>query len=152
MQNCYLNAMQQNIDGESLNLANKRRPLAGIAFSFLVAALIIFIPEAEAKKVDGWLNWRGPLQTGVSLEKNLPDSIEPDGESHLWSYPVKGGGTPVFADGRAYVFGYHEENDGKLVEETLLCLDADTGEKIWEYRSRDFLSDNIYNRYGIGSP
>ena len=27
MQNCYLNAMQQNIDGESLNLAGKARPL-----------------------------------------------------------------------------------------------------------------------------
>lgn len=152
MQNCYLNAMQQNIDGESLKLANKGRPLAGIALSFLVATLIILSPEAQAKKVDGWLNWRGPLQTGVSLEKNLPDSLEPEGDSHLWSYPVKGGGAPVFADGRAYIFGYHEENDGKLVEETLLCLDADTGEKIWEYRSRDFLSDNIYNRYGIGSP
>ena len=110
------------------------------------------ISVLSARSVDGWLSWRGPLQTGVSLEKNLPDSLELDGESHLWSYPVNGGGTPVIADGRAYVFGYYEENEGKLVEETLLCLDANSGKKIWEYRSRDFLSDNVYNRYGIGSP
>ncbi len=110
------------------------------------------MPVLSAKSVDGWLSWRGPLQSGVSLETNLPDSLELDGEDHLWSYPVKGGGSPVIADGRVYVFGFYEENEGKLVEETLLCLDADSGKKLWEYRSRDFLSDNVYNRYGIGSP
>ena len=128
-----------------------RRNKAGLLAVLAIASLAL-MPVLSARSVDGWLSWRGPLQTGVSLEKNLPDSLELDGESHLWSYPVNGGGAPVIADGRAYVFGYYEENEGKLVEETLLCLDANSGKKIWEYRSRDFLSDNVYNRYGIGSP
>ncbi len=138
--------------GEMPNLSQSRRLKMVMALTLLVLGQQVVAPMALAQKVDGWLSWRGPLQTGVSLEKNLPDDLELDGESHKWSYPVKGGGAPVIADGRVYLFGYHEENEGTLVEETLLCLDAETGEKIWEYRSRDFLSDNIYNRYGIGSP
>ena len=123
-----------------------------LLLAVLATASLTLMSVLSAKSVDGWLSWRGPLQSGVSLERNLPDSLELDGEDHLWSYPIKGGGAPVIADGRAYVFGYYEEDEGKLVEETLLCLDAKSGKKIWEYRSRDFLSDNVYNRYGIGSP
>ncbi len=141
-----------NIGVSSPSTNSHPRRNKALLWAALSAASLALAPVLSAKAVDGWLNWRGPLQTGVSLEKNLPDSIDPEGESHLWSYPVKGGGAPVIADGRVYVFGYYEENDGTLVEETLLCLDADTGEKLWEYRSRDFLSDNVYNRYGIGSP
>ncbi len=128
------------------------RNRVSLGLALVAAASLAFAPSSLAKSVDGWLSWRGPLQSGVSLEKNLPDSLELDGENHLWSYPIKGGGAPVIADGRAYIFGYYEEDDGKLVEETLLCLDAKSGKKLWEYRSPDFLSDNVYNRYGIGSP
>jgi outer membrane protein assembly factor BamB len=138
------------VSPKSTNTRTRRN--RALLFAILATAGLTLMPLLSAKTVDGWLSWRGPLQTGASLETNLPDSLELDGEDYLWSYPVKGGGAPVIADGRAYIFGYYEEDEGKLVEETLLCLDAKSGEKIWEYRSRDFLSDNVYNRYGIGSP
>jgi len=145
--------MHRNKLGDSPASTNASpRSSKALLSAALATVSLMLLPALPAKEVDGWLNWRGPLQTGVSLEKNLPDSLEIGGEDHLWSYPVKGGGAPVIADGRIYLFGYYEEDDGKLVEETLLCLDADSGKKIWEYRSRDFLSDNVYNRYGIGSP
>jgi outer membrane protein assembly factor BamB len=63
---------------------------------------------------------------------------------------VRGAGTPVIADGRVYAFGFYGETTD--VTETLLCLDVKTGEKIWEHRFRDFLSDTTYNRYAIGAP
>ncbi len=144
--------MYKKLTGEKPNSVVPWRRCLAVAFSLVFFGQLALSPSAHAKKVDGWLSWRGPLQTGVSLEKNLPDNLNLEGENHLWSYPVKGGGAPVIADGRVYVFGYYEENEGQLVEEVLLCLDAETGEKLWDYRSRDFLSDNIYNRYGIGSP
>lgn len=142
--------MQGNSEGVSpkTEILSSRK---SVILALLLASIAV-APASVAKSVDGWLSWRGPLQSGASLEKNLPDSLDLDGDPHLWSYPVNGGGAPVIADGRVYVFGYYEENGGKLVEETLLCLDADSGKKLWEYRTRDFLSDNVYNRYGIGSP
>lgn len=104
--------------------------------------------------VSGWLNWRGPNQNGTSNESNLPDSWEPGSQSQLWKYKLNGAGAPVIADGRLYIFGYGQFGDDRMqdVKETLLCLDANTGEKIWERRFTDYISDIVYERYGVGSP
>lgn len=114
---------------------------------FLAFTALLSIPTSA--EVDGWLNWRGPLQGGVSLEKDLPTELAPGEE--LWTRDIKGSGTPVIADGRLYAFGFYGER-GQDVREALLCLDANTGEKLWEKRYSDYLSDVIYNRYAIGSP
>ncbi len=98
--------------------------------------------------VAGWLNWRGPLQTGASLETGLPTKTEPGKE--LWTYPLKGAGTPVIADGLLYAFGF-TAGTGEEVREKLVCLDAVTGEKKWERLFSDYISDIVYERYGIGS-
>lgn len=99
--------------------------------------------------VTGWLDWRGPLQTGVSLEKGLPQKLDP--AKALWTYDIHGAGTPVIADGLLYAFGFYGEK-GEATQEALLCLDAVTGAKKWEARFSDYISDVVYNRYGIGAP
>jgi outer membrane protein assembly factor BamB len=105
----------------------------------------------SAQAVSGWLNWRGPDQNGVSKESvKLPDKLEIGGPNHRWSYKVKGAGAPVIGDGRVYAFGFYGETTD--VEETLICLDVKTGQKLWEHRFRDYLSDTTYNRYAIGAP
>jgi len=119
--------------------------------TFRNIALLSLAAVIPAGAVDGWLTWRGSAQDGVSLESGLPESWTPGGENHLWSYEIKGGGTPVIADGKLYAFGFYGEK-GEDVEESLLCLDAVSGKKIWEARFSDFLSDVVYNRYAIGAP
>jgi outer membrane protein assembly factor BamB len=104
---------------------------------------------ASAAETTGWLNWRGPLHTGASLETGLPEKCEPGSE--LWTYDIHGAGTPVIADGKLYAFGFYGEV-GEDVREALLCLDAVTGKKLWEVRYTDYLSDVVYSRYGIGAP
>jgi outer membrane protein assembly factor BamB len=98
----------------------------------------------------GWLNWRGPQQDGTSLEKGLPDRWVVGGANHRWSVDLAGGGTPVIADGRLYALGY--QGTGPDLQEVMVCLDAETGRKLWESRFNDFLSDIVYDRYAIGSP
>ena len=68
----------------------------------------------------GWLNWRGPLQTGVSLEKGLPEKVDPGSE--LWTYDIQGAGTPTIADGRLYAFGFYGEAFGKKGEDVQEAL------------------------------
>ncbi|MEE8469484.1 MAG: PQQ-binding-like beta-propeller repeat protein, partial [Planctomycetota bacterium] len=123
----------------------------------LPASAILFCACASAQEgggtvaaVQGWLDWRGPQQTGTSLETDIFDTLEVDGEHHLWSYDLAGRGTPVVAEGRVYTLGY--EGEGPDLQEMLVCLDERTGELIWERRWNDFLSDVIYNRYSVASP
>jgi len=52
-----------------------------LSLTLLFAALSLH--AAEEGSGPGWFDWRGPFQTGVSLEKGLPDKI--DAKSPLWT-------------------------------------------------------------------
>ncbi len=106
--------------------------------------------QAQKMAANGWTNWRGPNQNGTSPETGLPTEIKPGGKNQLWTYKIRGRSAPIIANGRVYAWAY--EGDGADLQEVLLCLDAETGKKIWEKRFNDFLSDTAYNRYSIGSP
>lgn len=128
----------------------RRLLLPAFAAVFLVLAGNTPSRSASAARVNGWLSWRGPQQNGTSLEKGLPDTVAVDGPNNLWHYDVSGAGTPVIANGRLYVLGYGGQ--GPDLQELLLCVDANTGKKLWEKRFSDYLSDIVYDRYAIGSP
>ncbi len=117
--------------------------------------LILFVCAAPvgfawAEPILGWLSWRGPQQHGVSEETHLPAKWKVGGKNHLWTYKLAGRGTPVIAGNRLYTLGYRGE--GPDLQELIVCLDATTGQLLWEHGFNDFLSDIIYNRYSIGSP
>lgn len=120
---------------------------SGAAAALLAGVLLTAQARADVR---GWLSWRGPIQTGVSLEKGLPDTWTPGGANDLWHFDISGGGTPVIANGKLYALGY--QGQGPDLQEVLFCLNADNGKKLWERRFNDFLSDITYDRYAIGSP
>jgi len=121
---------------------------------FLTVVAGVWIPAAAGTAADapvrGWLNWRGPQQNGTSLETHLPDKVSLEPGSLLWTLDMPGRGAPVIAGDRLYTWGYRGE--GPDLQEVLACLDARTGKVRWEHSFRDFLSDNAYDRYSIGSP
>ena len=96
-----------------------------------------------------WLFWRGPAGTGVSEQTNLPDKLSLEKGSLLWTHEIQGGGVPVIAGGRAYQFGYYGVEDD--LKEALVCFDAVSGKVLWERTHSDFISDIVYNRYGVGA-
>ncbi|MDG0963540.1 MAG: PQQ-binding-like beta-propeller repeat protein [Opitutales bacterium] len=104
----------------------------------------------EALTLDqDWLFWRGPDGSGVSKQTNLPDVLSLDDDSLLWSHEIQGGGVPVIAGGRAYQFGYYGVEEE--LQEALVCFDAASGKILWERTHSDFISDIVYNRYGVGA-
>jgi outer membrane protein assembly factor BamB len=94
-----------------------------------------------------WLYWRGQDGTGVSTQTNLPNDLN---KSLLWTHEIQGGGVPVVAGGRVYQFGYYGVADD--LQEALVCFDARNGNVLWDRRHSDFISDIVYNRYGVGAP
>ncbi len=113
-------------------------------------ATTLFGASAMAQEADihkgNWLAWRGPLQTGVSLESYKDFSFK---EEPVWTDAISGQGTPVVFNGRLYSWGYR--GTGPDLEEVVQARDEKTGEVIWERATHDFLSDTIYNRYSIGA-
>lgn len=102
----------------------------------------------ERSGVEGWLDWRGPFQTGVSLEKGLPEKV--DAKSPLWTADFPGQSAPVIANGKLYIMGYLGE--GTDLREGVACFDAETGVMLWKQLFNDFLSDVVYLRYANSSP
>ena len=98
-----------------------------------------------------WPNWRGPAQSGLSLETGLPKPEEwVSKESITWTADIRARGTPVVFGGRVYLFGYF--GSGAALQECLVAFDAVSGQELWRRSFPDFMSDSIYERYGIGAP
>src|SRR5262249_27261965 len=79
-----------------------------------------------------WPNWRGPHHDGISRETGLlktwPDK---KGPKLLWEGKLTGGySSLVVAGGRVFT----QTKDEEKKQEVIVCLDADTGKPLWEYR------------------
>ncbi len=128
--------------------------VSALAFTLAAGLPLHGAPKEKPAKaevgsnVQGWLDWRGPLQTGVSLEKGLPDKV--DAKAALWTVDFPGQSTPVIANGKLYVMGY--QGEGPDLQEGVGCFDAETGKPLWKHLFNDFLSDVVYLRYANSSP
>lgn len=118
-------------------------------FGLMFSAALLGGPLCEAAPGD-WPDWRGPLRNGVSYEKNLPESWSPDGDNLLWKAPFGGRSGPVVAGGRLYMV--NGVGEGASRQERVVCLNADTGELIWEYRFNVYMSDVPPRRVGWAPP
>jgi outer membrane protein assembly factor BamB len=97
-----------------------------------------------------WTDWRGPARNGTSPEKNLPAKWSPQGENLAWRVPYGGRSAPVVMGNRVFVF--NPSGKDEALQERVMCLDADTGKVIWEYRYHVFLSDVPPHRIAWSAP
>lgn len=103
-----------------------------------------------------WPNWRGPEQNGISRETGLVDDWDPRSGNLLWKKAEIGTrSTPIVMRGKLYTLCRHEA--GTPAEgEKVVCVDAATGELIWENKFNVYLSDVPCERVGwsccVGDP
>jgi outer membrane protein assembly factor BamB len=113
-------------------------------------ALTASEPVIEADPRD-WLYWRGPTYDGVSHETGLVDDFDARGGSGsnvAWKREDLGGrSTPVVMDGKVYTL-CRAEPETPFEGERVVCVDAATGETIWENRFNVYLSDVPDTRVG----
>ena len=92
---------------------------------YLASLTLATMLLASSVNADDWLSWRGPNGAGVSSESQW--AAQGQGES-LWSKNVGlGYSTFVMKDNRLITAGFDEDKG----QDTILCLNATTGEKIW---------------------
>ena len=124
---------------------------SAVAWTLAGPGLVLAQDGAPKLKATDWYHWRGPQQNGQSLETGLPTSFSLEGENLLWrkeEFATRS--TPVVMNGRVYVVCRHEAETNKEGEKTV-CINAETGEKIWESVHNIFLSDAPSERVGWAS-
>lgn len=126
------------------------RRLVCTAFTLMVAAGALAAAEPVADPMD-WPMWRGPEQNGVSRETGLVDRWSPDGENLLWIRDDLGGkSTPIVLRGKLYTIVRHKP-ETPFEQEKVVCVDARTGDTVWERAHNVFLSDVPDTRIGWSS-
>ncbi len=104
-----------------------------------------------------WFHWRGPWQTGVSPDKNLPSKLVLDPKDPatnlVWKAPYGCRSTPLVMNGRVYLINYVEEAahgkpKAETIQERVVCLDAKTGKLVWEHKFNVFHADIVTVRLG----
>ena len=114
-----------------------------------LALLIALIAVTPAPAAD-WIHWRGPEQTGQSKETGLPDTFDlaTVGKNNLlWKQPFGGRSAPLVMAGKIYVINGADTAKATEVER-IMCLDANTGAKVWETPFSVFLTDITSSRLG----
>jgi outer membrane protein assembly factor BamB len=108
------------------------------------------ISSTMAQDIDplDWPHWRGPEMNGISREKGLPESWSPEGENLIWKSAELGTrSTPIVMRGKLYVLCRY--NPDTITEgEKVVCVDAATGQKVWENSFNVFLTDAPAERVG----
>jgi outer membrane protein assembly factor BamB len=115
----------------------------------LLLLFCLFVVFVDCLVGADWANWRGPLQTGVSPDTNLPSSWSDDPkspENFLWKAPYGCRTTPIVMNGRVYI--NNQVGRGVNEQERVMCLDADTGKVLWEKRFGIFHTDIVSVRLG----
>src|SRR5437763_2753676 len=106
---------------------------------FSVCSVVISAPAAD------WLHWRGPEQTGVSRETNLPDKFGLDpakpGSNLVWKAPYGCRSTPMVMGGLVFVI--NSDGSGADEGERVMAFDAATGKVQWQYKFNVWHTDIV---------
>ncbi|HYW78000.1 MAG TPA: PQQ-binding-like beta-propeller repeat protein, partial [Thermoguttaceae bacterium] len=83
----------------------------------------------ESASAPGWPSRRGPRRDGVSDEAGLADQWPAEGPPVLWTRELGRGYSGLIAVGdRVYT------QTQSISAQSVVCLDADTGQTVWEHR------------------
>jgi outer membrane protein assembly factor BamB len=110
-------------------------------------AILVLVGIAGA---GDWAHWRGPLQTGVSPERDLPEKFSTDPKKPdnnlIWQTNVGGRSTPIVMGDHVYLINSVGEKENE--QERVVCFDAKTGKIVWEHKFNVFFTDIASVRVG----
>jgi outer membrane protein assembly factor BamB len=111
------------------------------------------VPAKTDTSARNWSNWRGPEQTGVSRERDLPDKWSPDpkvaNNNLIWSVPYGGITTPIIQNGRVYIINKVGQGVGQ--QERVMCFNEADGKLLHEVKFNVWLTGIVRDRLGFTS-
>src|SRR5262249_10499708 len=111
------------------------------------AVLILWLGLVPSVAGDDWPCWRGQKRDGIAAEKGWLDQWPKDGPPILWKASVGTGFSAVsVSKGRLYTMGNEDDQD------TVVCLDAATGKKLWSHTYKSALDPNLFEGRPTSTP
>ncbi|MCM2374412.1 outer membrane protein assembly factor BamB family protein [Aporhodopirellula aestuarii] len=114
-------------------------------------SLFCSVSNAQTRDPMDWPAWNGPNQDRVSLETGLVDRFDPkggDGSNVIFKSELAAGiSTPIVMNGRLFTIVRDQPGTPRDAEK-VICLDASSGELLWENIYNVFLSDLPAERVG----
>lgn len=121
----------------------------------LIAAVALTTLSASAAD---WPRFRGPAGNGVAEDsESLPTKWSPDANL-AWKTPLPGPGasSPIIVVGKVFVtcysgYGLDQRNPGDMenLVRHLVCLDLQTGKKLWQKDVKAVLPEDPYTGAGV---
>lgn len=108
---------------------------------FFLSWSVISYAKDLANTTD-WFQWRGPNRDGISSEKDWLSNWPEEGPKQFWKIQVGWGYSSVTVSSKfSSQYRSSDENKNGLVyamgnlknTDTVYCLDADTGDVVWQY-------------------
>jgi outer membrane protein assembly factor BamB len=109
--------------------------------------LLLFSCTATAAIADDWYRWRGPDQNGISRETSWDHQRITDPDAILWRRHVGiGFSSLVTKIGMVYTIGNNDDAD------TVFCLNASTGDIVWQHSYPSPLDDRDFEGGPTSTP
>ena len=112
----------------------------------VVVSCIVFVTPNQTR-ADDWPNWLGPERTGVTSETNWRHNWQVKPPKEVWRSKVGVGfSSTAISGGKLYTLGHAGGN------ETVFCLDANTGKEIWKHVYPCALINRFYEGGSSSTP
>ncbi len=129
-----------------------------LRFSALTLALALFVVHCSTGLAQDWPRFRGPAGNGVANEADsVPTAWSPNANI-AWKteMPGPGASSPIIVNGKVFVtcysgYGLSQEDPGDIdnLVRHLVCVDLETGEKLWQQDVKAELPEDPYSGIGV---
>ena len=113
--------------------------------------MVWLLPDRDCSG-ENWPGWRGLTGDGISTETDLPTHWNAQGENIVWKANIPGMGysSPIIWEDRVFLTTCLTDSN----ERVLLCLNAGTGEQLWQQTVAVSPLETLhkFNSYASGTP
>ncbi len=110
-----------------------------------VLALAVLAPAATGEPAETWTQWGGPGMSFKAPGDGIAGQWPEDGPPKLWTRELGDGYSTILVDG-GRLYTMYRAGD----KEAVICLDAESGETVWEHSYASAPKEGHVHQFGAG--
>ena len=127
-----------------------RLPCLAGKTAFVLSVIVVAVVPSNAAEPSHWSRFRGPDGTGNSKAVKVPVDFGEDDVVWQTKLPVSGHSSPIQWGDRIFLTGAAAQEDS--VERHVLCLDAKSGEVLWDKTAAVVPGESLHKMNSWATP